>query len=399
MSAASFKGDPYLVGAFLQAYQVMASFRSNEALRLRDVVARTGLAKGTAFRILYTLYKTGFLEKTDPNQYRLRITLPAKNRYRLGFDMNENDTGFTAVVSESLVRAASNASAELLVLGNQDGKLSLQNAESLIRERVNLAIVFQGDQSIAEALAAKYADAGIPMIAVDVPHPGAYFFGANNYRAGVLGGRYLGRWANLHWPNETFNIVLIEYRRAGSIPQSRVSGMLAGFRDSFRDYDKCTIFHLDSIGDYASGYEVVKKHLHQRQPRKTLVAAVNDPAALAAIHAFEEAGFCDSCAVISQSAEPRARAEMRRPASCLIGSVAYFPEKYGPHLISLARKILVGPIPPPATFTRHVLITPENVDRVYPDDEILSCVNGERPITAGVNPLGEPEPLKNVELG
>ena len=65
MSAASSDGDRYLVAAFLQACQVMDAFhKPNEILRLKDVVARTGLPKGTAFRLLYTLDNAGFVEKT-----------------------------------------------------------------------------------------------------------------------------------------------------------------------------------------------------------------------------------------------------------------------------------------------------------------------------------------------
>jgi DNA-binding IclR family transcriptional regulator len=90
---------------------------------VKDVVARTGLPKGTAFRLLYTLDKAGFVEKTGQNQYRLRITMPKPSRHRIGYDMNSRDTGFTGVVSESL-QAAANDSMELITLDNQDGAAS-----------------------------------------------------------------------------------------------------------------------------------------------------------------------------------------------------------------------------------------------------------------------------------
>lgn len=369
---ASSNGDRYLVGAFLQACQIMEAFRKrNEVLRLRDVVARTGLTKATAFRLLYTLHQTGFVEKTGPNEYRLRFTLPKRSRHRLGYDGNTKDP-FTAVVTESLVQAAADGSVELLILDNRDGKLSLQNAQSFIRERVDLVIEFQGNQAIAGELAAKFAEAEIPVIAIDVPHAGAYFFGANNYRAGLLAGHEMGRWAKLNWPDAMPDVLLIEYKRAGSVPQSRVAGMLAGFKETFRDHEKCSVFRLDSIGDYQSGYDAVQLHLRGRAPQKTLIGAVNDPAALGAIRACEQARLGELCAVVSQDAEPGVRAEMRRPGSRMIGSVAYFPEKYGGSIINLAHRILAGPPPPLVTFTRHLLVTPENVDHVYPNDSLLN---------------------------
>jgi ribose transport system substrate-binding protein len=48
--------------------------------------------------------------------------------------------------------------------------------------------------------------------------------------------------------------------------------------------------------------------------------------------------------------------------------VAYFPEMYGDGLIHLALDILNRRVAPPAVFTKHQLLTAQNVDRVYPDD-------------------------------
>ena len=53
-------------------------------------------------------------------------------------------------------------------------------------------IEFQTDEVIAPAIASKYLEANIPFIAIDIPHPGATYFGANNYQAGLLGGTLPG---------------------------------------------------------------------------------------------------------------------------------------------------------------------------------------------------------------
>lgn len=60
-------------------------------------------------------------------------------------------------------------------------------------KKVDLAIEFQTEEHVAAVVAAKYREANIPVIAIDIPHPGATFYGANNYEAGMIGGRYLGR--------------------------------------------------------------------------------------------------------------------------------------------------------------------------------------------------------------
>jgi ribose transport system substrate-binding protein len=62
---------------------------------------------------------------------------------------------------------------------------------------------------------------------------------------------------------------------------------------------------------------------------------------------------------------------LRRPGTPLIGSVAYFPERYGDRLVKLALDILELKPTPPALFIKHQLITPANVDHIYPNDKLM----------------------------
>jgi ribose transport system substrate-binding protein len=90
---------------------------------------------------------------------------------------------------------------------------------------------------------------------------------------------------------------------------------------------------------------------------------------MAALHAFAEAGASDQCAVMGQNALREARAELRRPGTRLVGSVAYFPERYGEELIPLALNILQKKQVPSTVFVKHQLLTPRNVNLIYPLDE------------------------------
>ena len=93
---------------------------------------------------------------------------------------------------------------------------------------------------------------------------------------------------------------------------------------------------------------------------------------LGALRAFEEAGRASYCAAMGQNASPEARQEMRSPGTSLIGSVAFFPEKYGDLLMKLALDILNRRPVPPAVFVEHKLITPKTLDHFYPNDVLLS---------------------------
>jgi ribose transport system substrate-binding protein len=50
----------------------------------------------------------------------------------------------------------------------------------------------------------------------------------------------------------------------------------------------------------------------------------------------------------------------------MIGSIATFPERYGDNLIQIALDILHHKQVPPAVFAPIQLITPQNIDQIYP---------------------------------
>jgi ribose transport system substrate-binding protein len=74
---------------------------------------------------------------------------------------------------------------------------------------------------------------------------------------------------------------------------------------------------------------------------------------------------------MGQNASPEGRDELRQPDTRLIGSVAYFPEKYGPEIVSVALDILHRRPVPPAVFVKHQLVTPDTVNHIYPNDQLI----------------------------
>ncbi len=364
----------YMVKSLVHASRVLEAFQSaGDVLRLRDVVTRTGYNKGMCFRLIYTLHQCGFLDKVGENHYRLASEMRRRRLYRIGYAAQGQDSSFDREVRTGLVRAAEREHIELLVVDNRyQPKIALRTADYLIKEQVDLIIEFQTDELIAPAIASKYMQANIPFIAIDIPHPGATYFGANNYQAGLLGGHYLGRWAKRHWNGEIDEILLIELTRAGSLPKARMRGMVTGIGEVLRTSERCRTMSIDGDGQFQTSLERVRKHLRESKSKRVLVGAANDPTALGALRAFQEAGRANECAIVGNNAEPEARVELRTANTRLIASVAFFPEKYGDGLIRLALDILSRKAVPPAVFTGHQVITPENVDHFYPNDSLTA---------------------------
>ena len=365
--------DPYLVKSVVHSSQLLAAFRtSGEALPLREISARSGLPKSMAFRLIYTLERCGMIEKVGDNLYRSHIRPFKQKPFRVGYAAQGTDYQFSREVSAGLQRAAVTHGVDLICVDNRyNPKIAQRNAEVLVREKVDLVIEFQTDEHVAAAVAAKYREADIPLIALEVPHPGATYFGANNYEAGLIGGRHLGRWAKQHWQGAVDEIILIALERAGSLPKMRLTGMLVGMRETCAQLEDCRVTYMDGDGKLNESFDVVRKHLRLSRARRTLVGAVNDPSALGALRAFHDAHRSDGCAVMGQNAAPEGRAELREPGTRLIGSVAYFPEKYGGEILALALDILHRRPVPPAVFVKHQLVTPDTVDHIYPNDRLM----------------------------
>jgi len=365
--------DPYLVKSVVHSSRLLSAFRaSGEALPLREVASRSGLPKSMTFRLLYTLERCGMIEKVGENLYRSYLRPFKQKLYRLGYAAQGTDYQFSKEISTGLQRAAEAEGIELINVDNRySGKIAQRNADVLVREKVDLVIEFQTDEHVAPIVSAKYREANIPLIAIEIPHPGATYFGANNYEAGLIGGRYLGRWAKQQWQSNVDEIVLITLERAGSLPRMRLTGMLVGMRETCPHLEHVDVTYVEGDGKMADTFEAMRRHLRTTKAKRMLVGAINDPSALGALRAFQEAGRTSACAIMGQNASPEGRAELRQEGTRLIGSVAYFPEKYGSEIIGVALDILHRRPVPPAVFVKHQLLTAENVNHVYPNDELM----------------------------
>lgn len=340
-----------------------------DILRVQDLADRTRLPKATASRLLLTLESAGFVERVPKLGYRSLIRIQSRRRLRIGYASQTEDSLFAHEVTESVRRAAASLDIELTVYDNRyDPALTRSNAERMIEERVDVAIDFQTFEHVAQALASRFQQARIPLISVDLPTPGATYFGADNYAAGRIAGRALGRWAHEHWHRDFDRVLLIELPVAGPLLKARMTGALAGLEEILGHIERARIHHLDGANTFEGAQKAVKQHLKHHRRGRALILAMNDPNALGALEAFRHAALPDRCAVAGQGATLDARNELRRPQTQLIGSVAYFPERYGEALLQLALDILKKRPLPPAVYTKHRLVTSANVHRLYPKD-------------------------------
>ena len=148
-------------------------------MSLETMHHRTKISKTTVYRILKTLTHRGYIAQSQDGLYR-PISSPTKKVF--GFGCQSGDMSFSQAVTKSLQSAAADTGIDLLILDNKyDPTIAVHNADEFVRRGVDLVIEFQVDQDVAAIIGDKIAGAGIPLIAVDIPHPHAVFFGVDNF--------------------------------------------------------------------------------------------------------------------------------------------------------------------------------------------------------------------------
>ncbi|HWF65836.1 MAG TPA: substrate-binding domain-containing protein [Acidobacteriaceae bacterium] len=263
----------YTVQSVSRAAAILKAFSSiSEVLELRTIAERSNLNKSSAFRILETLVESGLLERVGKHGYRSQMQSICAKRFRLGYASQSNLLPFTSVVTDGLIRAAGPANIELLILNNKfSPQIALRNADRFVAEKVDLVIDSQINLSVADRIAAKFSSANIPFIAVDIPHPGAIYFGADNYRAGKMAGRCLARWNIAHWNNGAKRVIFLEAEVAGPVLNSRLTGMFDGMCEVSPEIKKLPIYRFDTKGgQFEAALDIVRKHLQRGVEKKCL---------------------------------------------------------------------------------------------------------------------------------
>jgi len=290
--------------------------------------------------------------------------------YRIGFANLGENMPFAVDVRRSVEEAAHKASnIDLIVADNQlSGEIALKIAERLLAEGVDLAIEYQIDEKVGSLIMDKFNRARIPVIAADIPMVGATYFGVDHYRAGYMAGVALGRWLVENWDGIFDRLIILEERRPGALPAARIQGQLDGLQEMVGPVQPSQILYLDS-GNVTEISHTNMLEALQRMPDEHRLAIIsfNDDAAFGALSAARQAGREADVVIVGQGADRIVREEIRQPDSRLIGSTAYWPEKYGEKLIDVAIKILKGEPVPPAVYNEHIFLTKENIDQYYPE--------------------------------
>jgi len=360
----------YFVEAAAKTLDVLEAFDSFEQqLNVTEIAQRTGMTYSSAFRLMYTLEKRGYVMRRG-NAKRFSLVTPRK-RCRIGYAAMDESMRFCSEVTRGMVLAARRQGVDLILRDNeQSPPRILANVDELLEQGIQLLVEHQSNEEVTHLISAKCHEARIPIIAVNYSIPGAYYFGGNNYLAGKMAAQFLCRFANGNLRNIE-RVLILPAKGVGSTQEARVAGAYDGLSEGFPRLRKTDIEIASPGGSVHDGYRATKELLHKSKgKKKILIAAMGDPVALGSCRAVLKMNLGANTCIVGQGGGRDSRRYIQL-GSPLRASVAYFPQTYGERIMSLALRILRGEKVQLATYTEHVVLTKAKIERYYPETGVL----------------------------
>lgn len=356
----------YFVEAAAKVLDILDCFSTaGDELSITEIARRAGCTYSSAFRLLYTLEKRGYVTRRA-KQKRYMLS-PARRRFRIGFATLQA-TAFQRDVTSSILAASRRLAMSVILRNNDQFNVSkaLLNADELLRQKIDLLIEYQFNDTAAHLIAAKCNDAGVPSIAINFAQPGAYYFGGNNYLTGSLGGDFFTEYARTHWKGQLDACLILPAKGLGSTQEARKAGILDSLRRGLPGLRSSEIVEVPptlSVRDAAEATRNIIVKLGSRQ-KHIMIAGLTDPLAIGADRALCERGLEQFAAVIGYGGGRDARNRIAKEAA-FKASVAFFPEAYGERVMSIALSILEKERVPLASYTNHVVLTRNNLKEFY----------------------------------
>ena len=276
----------------------------------------------------------------------------------IGLMVQDMSNPFFSAMERGAKRAAKSIGA---TVNTQDAQLDLANQntqiDAFIQQGVNLIVVSAVDESGIEPAIARAKQAGIIVIAVDTPAKGAdAVVMTDAVQAGEKSCDYL--FTKLGGQG---NVLLVD-----GTPIQTIIDRIDGCKKVAKKYPGIKIVGQQaSKNDRASGLMVTTDML-TANPGVKGIFGMNDPSALGAVLAVEQAGKSSSIIVTGVDGSPEGVAELKRKGSPFIGTATQNPGAMVEKAVAIASDMLNGKQPAEKTILiPSVLVTRDSVGQ-YP---------------------------------
>jgi ribose transport system substrate-binding protein len=362
----------------------------------RRIVTDAGLDPAAVQALAEAGARVSICSASGHQTYRRKYGLGRKAR--LGFANLSHGIWFASQVLEGVQNAAQQVDGlELLVADNlTNPETAIRNAQEFLRQEIDLLIEYEGTGLAARPIRHMMREADIPVIAVDIPIMGATHLGTDHDAAGATAGHALGRWIRAHWGGQVDQVLWLSSEGGATVSEGNGAGeglrfeswqrgqvwaeslspaaRFASAMETLESYltSQPELRQMVLPGGWATSEEAVQLHFEQfskilpaiPQEKRVAVLCLVCETALGFVQSVRSVQRCQQFAVTAfGDSGPAVRAELKRPATCLIGVVDLHPERYGEKIINTAIKLLKGEAAPPAVFVDHEFVSSEEVQK------------------------------------
>jgi len=262
--------------------------------------------------------------------------------------------------------------ASLYYADNQyDATIGLKNADIMLAKNPDVLINFQFDSKVNSIISIKFGQAGIPIIAVDVPTPGAPFMGVNNFKVAYLAGEEAIKYVEtMGGIDKIDNIILMQMPAAGEVLMLRSEGFYQAFVDKYgaEVIDPKTVRADGGAGEAEQANKSMTDVLATiPDAQNCVLTSINAQTMSGILSAIQTAGRWDpeKWVVITQGADETANQQI--VDGLVKASIAYFPERYGEYLVPASIALMKGEVVPPFMYVENVVISMDNMKDYYPE--------------------------------
>lgn len=282
---------------------------------------------------------------------------------------------------DGLVAAAETAGVKVKRYNNNnDPQTSVNNARLMLQDKPDLILEYIGIEGIGGSIARMVEQAKVPLVAVNVPIPGAYWFNLVNREIGTDTANTVVPLAKAKgWTAADTTVIIVQGSQAGTEVNDCVRYFYVTAAKAMPGMDQVepaaitplttriskSGLQVDGKGTLADSYVAVKNVL-QTLPadRHILLYAINDDSTLGSWRAITESRREDRTLVAGLGGSVAALKELRtNPNWVAEGSI--FTSHWGQYLIAMGVAIMHGIKPPPLTKTPQVILTKDTVDKYY----------------------------------
>ena len=289
---------------------------------------------------------------------------------RVGFANIAETVYQHTAIKEGMEAAAAERGWELVYMNNAlDGQKAVSNATQMVQMGIDWMIEYNADVSVANAVMEIMNDADIPVLAVDIEHEGAIYFGADNYGVGPIHGEYAANLVKEEWGGEIDAMLIVEDPTSGEAVLARTDLIVDGFRKVL-DLPDEKVFKVDGGADPAEAQKVTADFLTAHPDMtKILVCPAHVVYRTGASAAIETAGREADCLMVSQGEYDYLDYLVTTPEApeweVYRGTVSYAFMDYGKYCFEILDKWAAGEEMQDAYVPEHFMVDRSNVYDIF----------------------------------